>query len=108
MSDTPVYDDDNTIRAGSICTVANGDGRFGAIKVLMVTNLFLEVTIYKNKFDTRPDEVDIDQLTIGTVHDPDGFGIGHVALAPDGFMNWQPVIVGFREVTAEEEEWLDM
>lgn len=107
MSSIPEFNGDQTIRAGAICTVANGDGKFGAIKVLQVTNIFLEVTIYKNKYDERPAMPDLDSLTIGTVHDPDGFGIGHVALSPDGFMSWEPVVVGFREITAEEEEWLD-
>ena len=99
---------DQTIRAGAICTVSNGDGMFGAIKVLLVTNLFLEVTLYKNKYNKRPATIDLSTLTIGTVHDTDGFGIGKVSLSPEGFMNWEPVIVGFIPLTAEEEEWRDM
>ena len=108
MQDKSDSYDDQTIRAGAICTVTKGDGMFGAIKILMVTNLFLDVTLYKNKYNKRPATIDLATLTIGTVHDTDGFGIGKVSLSPEGFMNWEPVVVGFLPLTAEEEEWRDM
>ena len=108
MSDHPAFNGDQTIRAGAICTIASGDGKFGAVKVLLVTEYSVHVAIYKNKYEERPGGLEISTLSLGTIYDTDGFGIGHVPLSREGFINWQPVVVGFEEVTEAEEERLDM
>lgn len=108
MSDHPGFNGDQTIRAGAICTIASGDGKFGAVKVLHVTPFSVHVAIFKNKYEQRPAGLDISTLSLGTIYDTDGFGIGHVPLSHEGFTNWQPVVLGFEEVTEAEEERLDM
>ena len=104
MNETPSYNDDPGFRAGTVCTVASGDGRFGAIKILCVTSATVDVAIFKNKYTERPAVLDISELSLGKVTDTDGFGIGLVTLARDGFLHWEPVVAGFEELTKEEED----
>jgi hypothetical protein len=43
-------------------------------------------------------------LSLGTVHDEDGFGIGHLPLSARNFAHWEPMIIGHEEVSPEELE----
>ena len=104
MNGNSAYNEDLSFRAGAVCTVASGNGRFGAIKILCVTAVTIDVAIYKNKYAERPGVLDLSELSLGSVNDTDGFGIGLVTLARDGFLHWEPVVVGFEELTKEEEE----
>jgi len=99
------------IRAGSICTVENGDGKFGIVKILVIDDEIIHVKIYKNQFDKRPSKIDIKTLSVGTLNDKDGFGVGHAPLEKKGFYNWKPIEVGFETVTKDDligyEIWKD-
>ena len=91
------------IKAGSICTIEDGAGKFGVVKVLVINNEEAHIKIYKNKYDQRPTKVDMKTLSLGSINDKDGeFGIGHVPLERMGFDNWKPVSVGFEEVTKDD------
>ncbi len=92
------------IKAGSICTIEAGDGKFGAIKVLDIDGNMAHVKIYKNQFDTRPSKIDISTLSVGTIEDTDGFGIGHVPLDIDQFNKWKPIVIGYEAVEKSELE----
>ncbi|WP_338813321.1 hypothetical protein V9L05_18360 [Bernardetia sp. Wsw4-3y2] len=93
----------NNIKAGSICTIENGEGKFGMVKVLVINDQEAHVKIYKNEYDQRPTKVDIKTLDLGSINDSEGgFGIGHVPLERKGFDDWKPIIVGFEEVTKDE------
>lgn len=92
------------IVAGSICTVDDGDGKFGIVKVLVIDDEIAHLRIYKNKYDHRPAKIDLTTLSLGSMNDKDGFGIGHTPLARKGFDDWNPVVVAFQKVTEEELE----
>ncbi|MES2763782.1 MAG: hypothetical protein V4677_16320 [Bacteroidota bacterium] len=92
------------IKAGSICTIQDGEGKFGVVKVLVIDGIEAHVKIYKNKFDQRPSVVDMKTLSLGSINDTDGFGMGHVPLAREGFDAWNPVMIGYEEVTKEDLE----
>jgi hypothetical protein len=96
------------LRSGSVCTVSNGDGTFGVVKVLVIDANEAHVKIYKNKYDQRPATVDVKTLSMGSINDTDGFGIGHVPLARKGFDDWKPVEVNYEEVSKEELEGYEM
>jgi hypothetical protein len=97
------------IRAGSICTIDDGEGKFGIVKVLVINNEEAHIKIYKNKYDIRPTKVDLKTLGLGSINDKEGgFGIGHVPLEKIGFDNWKPMQVGFEEVTKEDLEGYEM
>ncbi|MFL5766009.1 MAG: hypothetical protein ACJ77K_18840 [Bacteroidia bacterium] len=98
----------NELRAGSICTVEDGDGKFGVVKVLVINDNEAHVKIYKNKYDSRPAKVDLSTLSLGNINDPDGFGIGHVPLERAGFDKWNPVEIAFEKVSDDELEGYNM
>lgn len=92
------------IRAGSICTIESGNGKFGIVKILVINNQEAHVKLYKNKYDQRPSNVDIKTLSLGSVDDKDGFGIGHLPLERAGFDKWRPISIGYEEVTKDDLE----
>jgi hypothetical protein len=97
------------VRVGSICTIDDGEGKFGIVKVLVINNEEAHIKIYKNKYDLRPTKVDLKTLSLGSINDKEGgFGIGHVPLEKIGFDNWKPMQVGFEEVTKEDLEGYEM
>lgn len=92
------------IKAGSICIVNNGDGQFGIVKILVIDDEIVHVKIYKNKYTQPPTAVDISTLSIGSVYDEDGFGVGHLPVDKKVFDSWSPVAMAFDEVTNDELE----
>jgi hypothetical protein len=96
------------LRAGSICTIENGDGTFGVVKVLVINAEEAHVKIYANKYDQRPAAVDLKTLNMGSIDSGEGFGVGHVPLARKGFDEWKPVEVSYEEVTKDDLEGYEM
>lgn len=96
---------------GDICSVKRTDSGFGVIKILAIEQHVVHIRKYKNRFAERPSEVDTRQLSLGTIHDPDGFGVGHLPMSAAGFSSWTPSRICRQEVTDEELEgyryWLE-
>lgn len=92
------------LKAGAICTVDDGDGKFGVVKILVIDDEIAHIRIYKNKYDQRPASIDLKTLSLGSINDKDGFGIGHTPLARKGFEDWKPVVINYEEVNKEELE----
>lgn len=90
------------ITAGSICTIEDGAGKFGIVKVLVINDNEAHIKIYKNKYDQRPEKVDLKTLGMGGIGDKDGFGIGHVPLKRSGFEAWKPKVVASEPVTEDD------
>ena len=94
-----------TIKAGSICTVENGDGRFCIVKVLIVDDQQVHVAIYENKYDLRPSQTDLPTLTHGSVYDADKeIDVGHIPLSREGFDNWKPIVIDYEEIKSDNLE----
>jgi hypothetical protein len=51
------------------------------MKVLAVDHSAIHVRLYKNRFTNRPQSVDTRELSLGSIDDPDGFGVGHLPLS---------------------------
>ena len=64
--------------------------------------------VYKEKFKWRPDRADTTHLSLGTIHDSDGFGVGHLPLLEGEFGLWEPVIIRREEVSVEELDGYDI
>lgn len=93
---------------GGIYSIDNGDSSFRIVKVLAFGPGVVHVRVYKNKFEARPESVDLDSLTLGTIHDADGFGMGHLPISAESFVNWQPVFISQSDVTEDELEGYTM
>jgi hypothetical protein len=92
------------LSAGDICSIESGSGGFCIVKILTLEPGTVHIRLYKEKFASRPDLIDVTDLSLGTVHDEDGFGIGHLPLSARNFAQWEPMIIGHEEVSPEELE----
>src|SRR2546428_6334201 len=66
------------IVGGIYVTNPDEDHKIGVIKVLAIDRDGVHVSIYKNRFSTRPNHIDEAKLEFGTIHDSDAPGIMHV------------------------------
>ncbi len=87
---------------GGIYTIETGDNSFGIVKILAFDDTLVHLKIYKNQWPDRPSSVDISSLSMGSITDKEGFGIGHVPLDRKTFLNWKPIFVIQQPITAEE------
>jgi hypothetical protein len=88
-------------KPGGLYSVDNGDGSFGIAKVLAIDPGVISVRMYKQSYAKRPQKVEPASLSLGSVDDPDGFGIGHMPLDEETFASWKPallVVVSVEEV----------
>ncbi len=96
---------------GDVCSIKRDDLGFGVIKILVVDHHIIHVRKYKNRFTERPNPAELGKLTIGSIHDSDGFGVAHLPISATGFGSWMPSRICNQAVTDEELEayhcWLE-
>jgi hypothetical protein len=90
---------------GAYYSIVDGD-TFSIAKVLKLEPEpeIVHVRIYKQHFPQRPRAIDPAALTLGTIHDKDGFGMGHLPLRLATFMDRDPIFLTHAEVKPEELE----
>src|SRR5258708_7430523 len=88
---------------GAYYSIIDGD-TFSIAKVLKLEPEIVHVRIYKQHFERRPRSIDPAALTLGTIYDKDGFGMGHLPRRLVTFLNSEPVFLTHAEVTPEELE----
>ena len=88
---------------GAYYSIIDGED-FSIAKVLKIEPEIVHVRIYKQHFPQRPRSIDPAALTLGTIHDKDGFGMGHLPLRPATFLGSEPMFLTHSEVTAQELE----
>jgi len=93
----------NAYQAGELYSVLDEDG-FRVAKVLVTDTDAVHIRVYKNIFTTRPFKVDESKLMLGTIHDSDGFGVGHLPLSADEFRAWRPKFIVKSTVRKDELE----
>lgn len=88
---------------GAYYSIIDGDD-FSIAKVLKLEPEIVHVRIYKEHFPQRPRSIDPGALTLGTIHDKDGFGMGHLPLRLATFMESEPMFLTHADVTPKELE----
>ena len=88
---------------GAYYSIIDGE-TFSVAKVLKLEPEIVHVRIYKQHFPQRPRSIDPAALTLGTIHDKDGFGIGHLPLRLATFMESDPIFLTHIDVKTEELE----
>ena len=88
---------------GAYYSIIDGD-TFSIAKVLKLEPEIVHVRIYKQHFQQRPRSIDSAALTLGTIHDQDGFGMGHLPLRLASFMDREPIFLTHAEVLPNELE----
>jgi hypothetical protein len=96
--------DEQNAKTGALYSVDDGEGRYVVAKVLGVENGGVHVRLYKNKFQVRPERVEFKSLSLGTIHDKDGFGMGHLPVTHGQFRAWRPVFISDSAVEEGELE----
>jgi hypothetical protein len=95
----------NTARSelfdGGYYSIIDGD-EFGIAKVLKLEAEIVHVRIYKEQFAQRPRSIDPDRLTLGSIHDEDGFGMRHLPLRTVTFQSREPLFITHSALTADE------
>jgi hypothetical protein len=86
---------------GAYYSTADGEV-FSIARVLKLEPAVVHVRIYKQHFQQRPRSIDPAALTRGTVHDKDGFGMGHLPLRLVTFMDRKPIFLTHAEVLPNE------
>lgn len=89
---------------GALYSVDDGEGHFRVAKVLAVDDAGVHIRLYRNKFAKRPPHVDVTGLDLGSIHDPDGFGMGHMPLSYAAFSAWGPIFLVAGALGEEELE----
>ena len=87
---------------GGLYSIDEGKGGYRIAKILALDDKGTHIRFYKNSFATRPDQINPATLEIGTIHDTDGFGMGHLPLLKDNFQSWNPIFI--KQTTIEKEE----
>ena len=80
------------------------DGTYRVAKVLAVDEHAVHVRVYKQRFRQPPTSIEPDDLTLGSIDDPDGFGVGHLPLSRDELALWGPSLITTARVDDEELE----
>lgn len=88
---------------GAYYSIIDGE-TFSVAKVLKLEPEIVHVRIYKQQFSQRPRSIDPAALTLGTIHDKDGFGMGHLPLRLATFIDREPMFLTHAEVTPQELE----
>ena len=93
------------IVVGGLYATKNEDGTYGVTKVLVVDDFAVHLRSYANRFEELPtDNIDPSVLTLGSISDGGGFGIGHFPLAKEGFWNDDPMYLKKTPVADDELE----
>lgn len=90
-------------RVGGIYSISGYDS--SAIRIAKVLKLeppIVHLRIYKEKFENRPVRVEVKNLTLGTIHDGDGYGVGHLPVSDRQFRAWAPRLLASVDVAQEE------
>jgi hypothetical protein len=91
-----------TWEIGGLYSILSAEGGFSVAKVLALDPGIVSIRIYKQRFTARPETVEPSELVVGTIHDTDGFGIGHMPVASSTFASWEPRLITRTEVSESE------
>lgn len=94
--------EEREIVVGGLYATRNEDNTYGVMKVLVVDEVAVHLRAYANRFKELPLEIDPSVLTLGSISDEGGFGIGHFPLAREGFWNGEPVLLKKTSVADDE------
>ncbi len=89
-------------KIGGLYSIEFEPGEYRIAKILALDPGVVHLRIYKQSFSSRPASVDSASLTLGTIHDKDGFGLGHLPVTPKQFAYWEPVFLRQEMVKVDE------
>lgn len=97
-------DHQGEIIVGGLYATPDENGMYRVTKVLVVDQSIVHLRSYKNKFNVIPYDINSSKLSLGSINDPEGFGIGHFPMAKEGFWISNPIFLKQEPVSEEELE----
>ena len=93
------------ILTGDICTIDEGNGTFGVVKILLVASDHIHVKMYSNKFYSRPEMIDPASLSMGDFDDDEtAISVLHLPYEKLEFNALKPEVEANEIVLPEELE----
>jgi hypothetical protein len=89
-------------KSGALYSVDDGEGFIRIAKILVMDGEGVHIRLYKNKFTSRPSDVEPASLDLGSIYDSDGFGMGQLPLSHAAFEAWTPIYL--RDDVVREDE----
>lgn len=96
------------LKVGGLYSITDDGSEFQVAKILALDEAAVHVCIYKNKFRSRPKTVDPSTLSLEGTPGGDDFGIGHLPLSRQSFMNGRPAFIQQSSVAEDELEGYKM
>lgn len=78
-------ENEREIVVGGLYATRTKDGTYRVTKVLVVDDFAVHLRSYANHFEELPTGIDPSVLTLGSIFEGGGYGIGHFPLAKEGF-----------------------
>jgi hypothetical protein len=89
---------------GGVYSVVDQHG-IAIVKVLAAQPGVVHLRLYKERLQSRPEQIATADLTIGSIDDEDGiFGMGHLPLDASTFESWRPELIHVEGVAEAELE----
>lgn len=92
--------------------LANGDilsiqitpdqGTFGIVKILVLEDKGVHIRVFTERYASRPEHIDTEQLSLSQSLFRQGFAPGHLALTRTMLGAWRPVRIGHEPVKEPE------
>lgn len=101
---TPTSTVQREIVVGGLYSFKGDDGKYDVMKVLVVDDFAVHLRLYANRFEALPTDIDPAVLSLGSIEDEGGFGIGHFPLDKERFWDDNPVFLKTTPVTDDELE----
>jgi hypothetical protein len=101
------HDGQSQLFEGGYYSIVAGDV-FSIARVLKLESDIVHVRVYKQHFQQRPRSIDPGALTLGSIHDADGFGMGHLPLRLATFIKREPNFLTYAEIQSSELEGYNM
>ncbi|MGE3316056.1 MAG: hypothetical protein AB7O26_13155 [Planctomycetaceae bacterium] len=92
----------SAIASGNLYALRSQRGDYTIVKVLVVDDIAVHLRTYANRFSECPEQVNSSDLSLGSLGDPAGFGIGHFPLSRASFEREEKKLVGRETVSYEE------
>lgn len=99
------------VEPGSVCTIADGYGKFRLVKVLAADDSEVHLMMFKKTYDQRPEKIGPEDLELGLMpqNEQQGEGDTHVPMTRTEFEGHKPVVVAFEKIVKEDlegyEQW---
>lgn len=91
------------LQVGGLYSVVSSDDDFGVVKILILEEDTIRIRLYKNRFQDRPQTLDLKTLALGPMHEGKGrFTMSHLPVRRSEFLAWKPQLVMQTEVTEDE------